>query len=95
METIPAVSLGRFLYMPGDNPKVLVYIDSVPVHMREGYRTRNHNVEHGLTLCNHCDGTGYEYTPCYMKDPCPVCGGTGRIDDPDILMALTGDWWRK
>ncbi|MFC1886990.1 hypothetical protein ACFLZM_08030 [Thermodesulfobacteriota bacterium] len=83
MENLPFMSLGSFLN--GDNPRMLVYIDSVPAFMREGYQTRNYNVEKGSALCDHCHGTGHEYTLCYMEDPCPVCEGTGRSDDQGYI----------
>ncbi|MFC1886556.1 hypothetical protein ACFLZM_05820 [Thermodesulfobacteriota bacterium] len=77
METAPLMSLRSFLRLSGNDPRVLIDIDSVPAHMRHGYQMRNFNVEHGKTLCDHCSGTGHEYTSCYMERACSVCEGRG------------------
>jgi len=70
------VSLQDFLCMKSEEAdKILVNINSCPVHIAGDFATRNANVKNDLKLCRRCDGTGNQLFSMYQK--CENCGGTG------------------
>ena len=64
------------MYEQKEGELVLVDLETVPVHQRVDFHTRNQNILGGFVLCDECDGTGNEFFSMYHE--CPKCGGSGR-----------------